>query len=82
MNVLPPEFSSEPRLYGGVELDEDEKLVLELPVKFGLYQKLNVTQCKIDTEEALNKLRWFKIIQDAKTAAPSHHVSTDGENND
>ena len=82
MNVLPPEFSSEPRLYGGVELDEDEKLVLELPVKFGLYQKLNVTQCKIDTEEALNKLRWFKIIQDAKTAAPSHHVSTDGEDNE
>ena len=53
MNVLPPEFSSEPRLYGGVELDEGEKLVLELPVKFGLYQKLNVTQCKIDNRLTL-----------------------------
>ena len=53
MNVLPPEFSLEPRLNGGLELDEDEKLVLELPVKFGLDKKLNLTQCKIDTEEAL-----------------------------
>ena len=64
MSSLPPEFSSEPRLYGGVKLDEDEKIVLECPVKFGLYKKLNTTQCKIDVEEALNKLRWSKIISE------------------
>ena len=55
---FPPEFSSEPRLYGDVELDEDEKMALELPVKYGLFRELNITQCKIDIEESLNKLRW------------------------
>ena len=64
MSNLPAEFSSEPRLYGGVALDDDEKLLLEFPVKFGLYRRLDITQCKIDTEEALNKLRWYKIIKE------------------
>ena len=34
MSSLPPEFSSEPRLYGGVQLDEDERMTIELPVNF------------------------------------------------
>ena len=62
MNTLPAEFSSQPRLYGGIQLDEEEKIALELPVKFGLYRKVNIAQSKIDTEEALNKLRWCRII--------------------
>ena len=69
MNNLPAEFSSEPRLYGGVVLDDDEKLLLEFPVKFGLYRQLDITQCKIDTEEALNKLRWYKIIKEKEQRA-------------
>ena len=30
------EFSSQPRLYGGVQLDKDGKVAMELPVKYGL----------------------------------------------
>lgn len=51
------EFESEPRLYGGVVISDNEMKILRLPPKFGLYRKLNVTQCKIDVEESLNKLR-------------------------
>ena len=51
------EFSTQPRLYGGVQVDEDERVALELPIKYGLYRNVNLTQCKIDIEESLNKLR-------------------------
>ena len=60
------EFSSQPRLYGGVQLDEDEKVALELPVKYGLYRKVNVSQCRIDIEESLNKLRWNRIFDEKR----------------
>ena len=68
IDEFPEEFSSQPRLYGGVALDEDEKLALELPTKFGLYRKLDMTQCKIDIEESLNKLRWNRILAGNKNS--------------
>ena len=66
---LTDEFTSKPRVYGGVTIDEQEDQVLRLPPKYGLYRKINATQCKIDVEEALNKLRWNRIIgeKDEKT---------------
>lgn len=79
MTNLPPEFSSLPRLYGGVQLDEEEKVALELPVKYGLYRKVSVTQCKIDLEEALNKLRWNKIINAHKDRNGEHQEGAVGE---
>ena len=60
------EFSSDPRLYGGVVVSEDEMKVLRLPPKFGVYRKVSETQCKIDVEEAVNKLRWNRIINEKK----------------
>ena len=80
MSDLPPEFSSQPRLYGGVELDEDEKVALELPVKFGLFRKIDPVQCKIDAEEALNKLRWNKIIENQNKPLTSS-IELENENN-
>ena len=59
---LPSEFESTPRVYGGVQLDEDEKAALALSPKYGLYRSLNVAQGKIDVEECLNKLRWNSIL--------------------
>ena len=56
------EFKSEPRLYGRVQVNEDELAVLTLPPKFGLYRKLDPVKCKIDVEESINKLRWRRII--------------------
>ena len=58
------EFDSEPRMYGDVNLDEDEKKVLELPPKYGVFRKLDEVQCKIDVEECLNKLRWNRIFSE------------------
>ena len=39
MSSLPPEFSSEPRLYGGVELDEDGKNSTGVPSEVWSVQK-------------------------------------------
>ena len=60
---LGKEFESEPRLYGGIVMSENEMKILRLPPKFGLYRKLNVSQCKIDVEESLNKLRWNRVFR-------------------
>ena len=56
------EFSTQPKLYGGVQLDEDDKVALELPVMYDLYKKLMLVKCRIDIEEPLNKLRWNKTF--------------------
>ena len=61
--VLDEEFNSEPRMYGGVEVDNKEEMILELPPKFGLYRKVNERSTLISTEEAINKLRWNKVME-------------------
>ena len=43
-------------------ITKEEKKVLSLPPKFGVYNKVTKTQSMIDVEEAMNKLRWNKII--------------------
>ena len=63
---LTEEFTSEPRLYGGVQVTEDEVAVLSLPPKFGVYKRLNTLQCRIDVEESINKLRWNRIIKKSR----------------
>ena len=55
-SVFPPEFTNEPRLYGGVEVDGSEKSALMLPPKFGLLEEVDVTKCRVQLEEAMNKL--------------------------
>ena len=66
-----PVFDNTPRLYGGVSIDENEKAVLLLPPKFGLFEKIGVVQFRIQLEEALNKLRWNKLLLgDGKTKEP------------
>ena len=61
---LPSEFESTPRVYGGVQLDEEEQAALELSPKYGLFRRLNVEQGKVDVEEGFNKLRWNAIFQE------------------
>ena len=60
---LTEEFTSEPRLYGRVQVTEDELAVLRLPPKFGVYKRIDTLQCRIDVEESINKLRWNRIIK-------------------
>ena len=72
--AFPIEFDNEPRLYGGVDISDSEKTALKLPPKFGLLEDVNVTQCRIQLEEAINKLRWNKIIdQDDASKDPNFY---------
>ena len=61
-DALPEEFTSNPRIYGGVRLDEDETEALKLSPKHGLYRAIDVQRAKIDVEESLNKFRWNVIF--------------------
>ena len=56
--VIPPDFSSEPRVYGGASLTENEKEVLALPPNFALFEHVDPIQCETQVEKALAKLRW------------------------
>ena len=60
-DVFPIEFECNPRLYGGVEVTDTERAALMLPSKFGLFEDVSVTKCRVQLEEALNKLRWNRM---------------------
>ena len=66
---LPDEFESTTRVYGEVQIDEDERAALELSPKFGLFRRLSAERGKIDVEESLNKLRWNSILGRGKDRA-------------
>ena len=62
--TLTEEFSSKPRIYGDAEVSEQELELLNLPPEYGIYKKVDVRDATIETERALNKLRWKEIIGD------------------
>ena len=72
--LLENEFDSGPRVYGDVTLSEQEIVVLNLPPKYGVYKKVDPTQCKIDVEESLNKLRWNRVIAKNKDKEQNENV--------
>ena len=47
-------------------MNENELEILTLPPEYGLYKKVDVRDTTIETEKALNKLRWSEIIEDQK----------------
>ena len=55
---IPPNFSSEPRIYGEVALTEFEKETLALPPKFALYENIDPLKLEMQVEKANSKLRW------------------------
>ena len=57
-NEITEEFTSEPRIYGNVLLNNGERKALSLSPRFGLLQTINVRECVVNVEEAINKLRW------------------------
>ena len=61
---LPTEYASTARTYGGIELDENEQPLLELPPKYATYEKVKSESCEAEIEKALAKLRWEKKRND------------------
>ena len=51
-------FEKECKVYGGVELTENEKTALSLHPKHTIFEKVNMLQCEAEFEKALTKLRW------------------------
>ena len=55
---LPESFSSIPRCYGGIELNENENNILSLPPKFAVHEKVNTEEASVAIEKGMSKLRW------------------------
>lgn len=53
-------FNFEFRCYGGCFIDEKEKKILSLLLKFVVYDKVNIVECEVEIEKGLVKLRWIK----------------------
>ena len=59
---LSPEFTSEARMYGNVVLSKEEKEAVKIPPNFGIQSSIDTKEVMVSVEEALNKLRWNRII--------------------
>ena len=59
---LGPEFESTHRQYGEVTTSNEEGSVLDLPPKFGLTRRVDVTKTVIEVEKCFNGMRWNHII--------------------
>ena len=57
---IPENFSTEPRIYGGVSITETRK-ELSLPPKYAMYDQVDPVKCQAEIEKALTKLRWERI---------------------
>ena len=55
---LGDEYNSDPRQYGGITLEQDEKATLSLPPKFAIHTKVKGEECQAQNEKSLAKLRW------------------------
>ena len=55
---LPAEYTSTARVYGGVDLLENEQSLLSLPPKYAMYGKVESESCEAEIEKALAKQRW------------------------
>lgn len=55
---IPNEFSTAPRCYGNVSLNQNEAAALSLPPKFAVYSKIDEAHCEAEVEKGLAKLRW------------------------
>ena len=49
---IPPNFSSEPRIYGEVALTELEKETLALPPKFALYENIHPLKLEMQVKKS------------------------------
>jgi len=59
---IPESFESEPRIYGGISINDNERATLTLPPKYAVFKKIEPIKIKAEIEKALTKYRWKKEI--------------------
>ena len=59
---LDANFDSKPREYGGIQINDEERQLLKLPPKFGIFGEININDCIIETEKSLNQIKIILIF--------------------
>ena len=59
--TLPDSFESEPRLYGGTNITDQERSLLSLPPRFSTYEKVNIGETECQIEKSFAIIRWQKM---------------------
>ena len=78
--TIPDNYTTQPRIYGGVTIGESEKEAMILPPKFAMYDQINPKKCAAEVEKGLTKLRWERIQtkQEESSAGTNMNDDTDG----
>ena len=70
--LLEEDFESDPRCYGNVEINEDEKTILKLGPGFTLYEEINVVKTVAEVEKGMVKLRYEQIRKENEEGDPEN----------
>ena len=54
--IITEDFSSEPRVYGNITINENERSILILPPNYVVMEKVSETKCQVEVEKGLAKL--------------------------
>ena len=55
---LPSTFENKCKVYGGVNLSEQETRTLELPPKYTVYNPIKMADIEVELEKCITKIRW------------------------
>ena len=74
---LEVEFESDPRCYDGVEINDNEKKVLQLGPKFTIYEDVDVEKTIAEIEKGMVKLRYEQMRKEKnKSSEPRNQAIT------
>ena len=62
---VPNDFSTAPRCYGGVVMNENELAALSLPSKIAVYCSIDEADCEANVEKGITKLLWSVSRQES-----------------
>ena len=78
--ALPENFESKPRMYGGVNLDQNNEVTsaLSLPPKFTVYENVDPERCEIEVDKAISKYRWSVMSGEERVTDEQGEFTIDG----
>ena len=62
--ILDETFAAEVITYGNVEVNEDEKSILEMHPKYTVFEKVDLIDNEAEVEKSLTKIRWARKGQE------------------
>ena len=79
--ILDDSFATEAITYGNVEVNEDEKSVLEMHPKYTVFEKVDLIDNEAEIEKSLTKIRWARKEEERKDNENNNSRNENDNNN-